>query len=102
MGGTVACGALPGITMAKCLFGDIEEWLERSNVRQVVIGYDNEDKSNPDLPGYQEEKWKRFDAEVWARFLARQLAKEGYEGKVCHLPDAWRNAAGQADWDGRL
>lgn len=102
LGSAGSFAALPGITMAKPLFGDIEEWLESTNVRQVVIGYDNEDKSNPELPGYQEDKWRRFDAQIWARYLARQLSKEGYEGKVCVLPDAWRNAAGKADWDGRM
>ena len=131
--GAVGAAALPGITMAKPLFSDIEEWLENlqaqyalitegefkagalwqtlngqeqtleyPQVRQVIIGYDNEDKGNPDMPGYQEEDWKRFDAEVWARYLARQVSKEGYEGKVAHLPDAWRDAKGKADWDGRL
>ena len=101
LGEEAAVGALPGITMAKPLFGDIEEWLESLEVRQVVMGYDNEDKSNPELPGYQEDAWRRFDAQIWARYLARQLAKEGYEAKVCVLPNEWRNAAGKADWDGR-
>ena len=88
--------------MAKMLFGDIEEWLEEIAVPQVVIAYDNEDKSNPKLPGYQEDKWKRFDAQIWARYLAARLLKEGYDGKVCVLPDEWRDELGKADWDGQL
>ena len=131
--GNIGVAALPGITMAKTLFGDVEEWLEDLRaqyaiitegefkaaalwqtmngqpttiecpaVRQVIVGYDNEDKSNPALPGYQEEDWKRHDAEVWARYLARQIAKEGYDGKVAHIPNEWRDARGKADWDDRL
>lgn len=131
--GPVAAAALPGITMAKPLFSDIEEWLEETRaiyavitegefkagalwqvlnsgdlqaeyppVRQVIVGYDNEDKSDPELPGYQEDKWKRYDAQIWARYLARQIGKEGYDARVCHLPDEWRDVKGKADWDGRL
>jgi hypothetical protein len=39
---------------------------------------------------------------VWARYLARRLAKEGYQSKVGHLPDDWRDNHGKADWDGAL
>jgi len=88
--------------MAKPLISDIEEWLDSSGVREVVVGYDNEEKSDEKRPGYTKDKRKRFDAHIWARFLARQLSKLGYEGKVCVLPDAWRDAKGKADWDGRL
>jgi hypothetical protein len=102
LGDIAAVGSLPGITMAKLLFGDVEEWLEKTDVRQVVVAYDNEDKTNPELPGYKREETKRFDAEVWGRYLARQLAKEGYDAKVGHLPHDWRDAHGKADWDGRL
>jgi hypothetical protein len=102
LGDVAACGALPGITMAKPLFGDIEEWLEETGVRQVLIGYDREEKGDPKLPAYQEDSWRRFDAQIWARYLARQLSKQGYDGKVCVLPKEWQNKEGKADWDGRL
>jgi hypothetical protein len=102
LGDVAACGALPGITMAKPLFGDIEEWLEESGVRQVIVGYDREEKGDEALPGYQEDSWRRFDAQIWARYLARQLSKQGYDGKVCVLPKEWQNKEGKADWDGRL
>ena len=98
----VTAAALPGITMVKTLFGEIVEWLETSQIRQVVIAYDNEEKGDPALPGHIKEKWKRFEAQVWARYLARLLGKEGYDPRVGLLPSAWRNAAGKADWDGRL
>ena len=102
LGDVAACGALPGITMAKPLFGDIEEWLEEIGVRQVIVGYDREEKGDEKLPGYQEDKWRRFDSQIWARYLARQLSKQGYDGKVCVLPKEWQNKEGKADWDGRL
>ena len=95
-------GALPGITMAKPLMGVLEDWLETTGVRQVVVGYDIEDKGDEKLPGYQREKHRRFDTHVWARYLARQLTRQGYEGKVCVLPDEWRDEKGKADWDGYL
>lgn len=124
-------GAVPGITMAKLLLPDIEEWLEDLTANQVVITegefkagalyqeldelptgtlarsvvvvYDNEDKRNPNLPGYQDEEWKQLEVEVWARFLANLIQREGYEASVGHLPDAWREpATGKADWDGYL
>ena len=101
-GDVAEIGALPGITMAKPLMGDLEDWLETTGVRQVVIGYDSEDKGDEKLPGYQREKHRRFDTHVWARYLARQLSRQGYEGKVCVLPDEWRDEKGKADWDGYL
>ena len=102
VGDVAEVGALPGITMAKPLMGDVEDWLETIGVRQVVVGYDNEEKGDEKLPGYQREKHRRFDAHVWARYLARQLSRQGYEGKVCVLPDEWRDEKGKADFDGYL
>jgi len=102
LGDVAEIGALPGITMAKLLIGDVEEWLETTVVRQVVVGYDNENKGDEKLSGYQREKQRRFDTHVWARYLARQLSRQGYEGKVCVLPDEWRDEKGKADWDGYL
>jgi hypothetical protein len=98
----VTVGALPGISMAKILFGDIEDWLLDAKVRAVVVAYDNEEKSDPKLPGYKEEKSDRFDAEVWARYLGRRLSREGFDAKVAHLPNDWRDERGKADWDGCL
>jgi len=101
-GARFECASLPGITMAKLLSSDVEEWLEDSGARQVVTAYDNEEKGDPKLPGFQTDKWKRYDAQVWARYLARQLGKVGYDSKVCLLPNTWRDPNGKADWDGYL
>lgn len=94
--------ALPGVTMAKMLFGDVEEWLEADDISTVIIGYDSEEKGNPKLPGFIEEEWKRYEPVAWARYLARQLDRAGYDGRICELPKDWRNAKGKADWDGYL
>jgi hypothetical protein len=98
LGDSTLIAALPGITMAKPLVGAVEEWLQMAGARQVVVVYDNENKGDETLPGYQREKHRRFDTHVWARYLARQLSKQGYEGKVGVLPDAWRDDKGNADW----
>ena len=98
-----AIAALPGISMSKPLWGDIEDLvIELGMRRQSIVVFDNEDKSTPGLPGYKEEKWKRFDSEVWARYLARRIARTGFTAKVGHLPNDWRDAKGKADWDGAL
>ena len=102
LGEDAEIGALPGITMAKPLIGDVEEWLEYVGVRQVVVGYDNENKEDENLPGYQREKYRRYDTHVWALYLAHQLNRQGFEAKFCVLPDAWRDEKGKSDWDGSL
>jgi hypothetical protein len=101
--GKALFAALPGITMSKQLWSDIEELVEKPGQgSQIIVVFDNEDKSTPGAPKYQEERWKRFDSEIWARYLARRLAGRGYTTKVGHLPDAWRDRNLKADWDGAL
>ena len=102
LGDTVSIAALPGITMAKPLFGEVQEWLETTGAQQVIVGYDSEDKGNATLPGFQADIHRRFDAQIWSRYLARQLSKDGYDARVCVMPDDWRDASGKTDWDGRL
>ena len=102
IGEQAAIAGLPGIAMAKQLFGDIEDWLYELSLRRVVVVFDNECKDNPNLPGFKEDPNKRHDAEVWARFLCNRIVLEGYDAMVGHLPDIWRDAKGKADWDGAL
>lgn len=103
LGGDAAVGSLPGISMSKQLLPDIEDWLSALGVRQVIVAFDNEEKGDPNLPGYKPEKWKRYDTEVWARYLAKRLTEAGYEAGLARLPNAWRDpATGKADWDGAL
>jgi hypothetical protein len=102
LGSEALVAALPGITMAKPLFGDVEDLLSDAGVRQAAVVYDNEEKADPKLPGFADKPWRRFDSEVWARYLCRQLAREGFDARVGHLPKEWRDARGKADWDGAL
>lgn len=102
IGEQAAIAGLPGIAMAKQLFGDIEDWLYDLGLRRVIVAFDNECKDNPNFPGFKEDPNKRYDAEVWARFLCNRIALEGYDSLVGHLPDAWRDAKGKCDWDGAL
>jgi len=95
--------ALPGIAMSKPSWGDILDIVEAvGQHRQVVVVFDNEDKSIQGKPKYQPDPLKRHDSEVWARYLAGRLNKEGYNAKVGHLPNEWRDANGKADWDGAM
>jgi hypothetical protein len=52
---TAAIAALPGITMSKPLWGDILDLVEgMGQQRQVVVVFDNEDKSTRGTPRFQE------------------------------------------------
>jgi hypothetical protein len=96
--------ALPGITMSKLLWGEIVDWLrdELPYGRPVITVFDNEDKATEGLPGYKAVEWKRHDSQLWARYLAWRLSKEGFSATVATLPNDWRDASGKADWDGAL
>lgn len=102
-GVSAAVAAIPGIQQAKNfeVMEQIKGWLESIGAKRVVIGYDNEEKGDPALPGYQPDPKQRHDATIWARYLAISLSYDWSAG-VCTLPNAWRNASGKADWDGVL
>lgn len=104
LGSTWAVVAIPGITMIKNLdvWGDILVYLQRLNARKVVFAFDNEEQTNPGLPYYKSHLDDRYEAEAWARVGAVRVENEGYDGKVAHLPDDWRNEQGKADWDSAL
>ena len=107
LGGAVAMAALPGITNAKPMHSEIVDWLDETfkglaRSPQVVVCYDNEEKADPKLASFKREEWKRYEAEVWARLLAKRLAAEGFDARVAHLPVEWRDEKGKADWDGAL
>lgn len=100
----VAVAAIPGITMSKhwLVEEEIRKLLKTTKPRTVIVGFDNEEKGDPSLPGYKLDRRKRFDAEIWARYLAEKCRKEGYSGRVVRIPDGWRDAFGKADWDDAL
>ncbi|HEX3800287.1 MAG TPA: DNA translocase FtsK [Verrucomicrobiae bacterium] len=96
--------ALPGISFAKnyeCR-QVLDDWLMQVHCRHVIVGFDNEEKGDPKLASYKKERDNRFDSIIWARYLATDLARKLHiRAEVCILPNAWRNAQGKADWDGR-
>lgn len=104
LGASWAVAAVPGITMIKNLdvWGDVLVWLQRLGVEEVIFVFDNEEQTNPAQPYYKPHLEDRFVAEVWARVGAIRLDKEGYQARVGHLPDEWRNEQGKVDWDSAL
>lgn len=83
---------------------DTVEFLKRNKIREVVVVFDNEDKSDKPFP-------KRFLAETLARFTALTLEDHGFKALFGVLPDGWmeggtlsgsKRSGGKADWDGRL
>lgn len=105
--------AIPGISMVRedspgsfGILTDLWEWLKRSKVRVVVVVFDNEDKSLR-IP----DRRRRYDSEIWARYLAILAEKRGYKARVGHLPTEWMEGGkvvdgamvgGKADWDSAL
>ena len=100
-----AC-ALPGIQMSRKaeVFEDLEFFLTRATDKakpQVIVAFDSEEKGDPLLPGYKEQKSKRFDTPLYAIYLAKLLHGMGFPAEVAWLPNVYR-LAGKADWDGVL
>jgi len=101
--------AIPGVSMCRDdspgTYGLVQElfaYLRGVGAKQVIVAFDNEDKSNPKLPSYKEDPRKRYDTQIWAYYLATLLERRGYETRVAWLPNAWRSENGKADWDGVL
>ncbi len=101
----VGVAALPGIYFAKHfeIREELDEWLRAVKCRRVIVAYDFEDKGNPKFKdAYQSDPRKRFDSQIWARYLATDLSKKLHiRGEVCVLPKEWQQD-GKADWDGAL
>lgn len=100
-GGPMAVGAMPGITFCK-REGEtwrvrylLDTWIESLGIRDVVVAYDNQDRSGKAVA-------KRFDAVVYALWLAKDLCRQGVRGRWAQIPDSERDAEGKADWDGVL
>jgi len=101
--GRAGVAALPGIQQGRnyTVLEELKEWLHDDCApEKIVVAFDSEEKGDPKLPGFKPEKGKRFDAEVYARYLAIKLEQSFCAARVCHLPKSWRNANGKADWDG--
>ena len=99
------CG-LPGIQQFQniAVENELIDYLNDVNPTEVVIVFDNEEKGDPNLKGYNKDFEKRFDSIIYARVLAEKLEKWFPQKiiKVGNLPDEWRDENGKADWDGVL
>ncbi len=109
LGGLVHAVALPGISMARDdsagsypLVQDLHAELKRVGVKRVAVVFDNEEKGDPKLASFKADDHKRYDTQIWSRYLAISLAAKNYDAKVGWLPDSWRDEKGKADWDGAL
>ncbi len=100
--------AVPGITFLKnpAFRKELVEIIHRFNISDLVVIYDNEDKSDTKLASYNPDPWKRHDAEVWARYACSNLhfevSEHGGRARIGYLKDEWRNSQGKADFDGWL
>jgi hypothetical protein len=102
--GRIGVAALPGISQAKNYFviGGLKEWLRwHCAAERIVVAFDNQEKGDPRLPGFKPDKRKRFDADIWARYLGTILEQQFCATRICRLPDEWRDENGKADWDGQ-
>ncbi len=101
----VGVAGLPGIYFAKHfkVREELDEWLRAVQCRRVIVAHDREEKGDPAFKDiYQPDPRKRFDAQIWARYLATDLSKKLHiRGEVCVLPAGWMKN-GKADWDGAL
>jgi hypothetical protein len=104
-GGKAGVAALPGIQQSKnyAIFEELKDWLKNDcRPEKLIVAFDNEEKGDAKLPGFKPDKRKRFDAEIWARYLAYTLEQSFCLTRICRLPDNWRDANGNADWDSAL
>lgn len=95
--------ALPGISFARHfnMREELHAWLRKVRCNRVVVCFDNEEKGDPNLPGYKSDYRKRLDATKYARYLAMDLShKLQLKGEVATIPSKWRDSKGKADWDG--
>ncbi|HEY1170997.1 MAG TPA: DNA translocase FtsK [Verrucomicrobiae bacterium] len=103
-GSKVGWCALPGISQSKnpAVWSALIAYIREVNPKHVIVGFDSEEKGDPALASFKPDKKKRYDAIIWARYLAEKLARDGWDGRVCLLPKEWRDEKGKADWDGVL
>jgi hypothetical protein len=99
------CG-LPGIQQFKNIFieNDLKDFLVDAGPRKVVVVFDSEEKSNPDLPGYNQLFERRYDSDIYSLVLTERIKIWLPTAKVQMgmLPSDWRDDSGKADWDGVL
>jgi hypothetical protein len=94
----IPAAATPGIQMPRndAFFEAMVERFREAGIRDIIVCYDNEDKSHKADP------WKRHDAEVYALYVCHALRAKGFHTSHLTLPNEWRDESGKADWDGAL
>lgn len=102
--------AVPGISsfvgdkQAGKKFVEFYESLAIEGIRDIIIIFDNEDKSNPELPKYKEEPDKRYDVQYYAYLMCLKFNEYGgdIDCRIAWIPDKYRNSEGKADIDSLL
>jgi DNA primase len=96
------CIAVPGISsFTGEHYPRLIEFLSNNQIKQIIIIFDNENKSDPTLKSYKSDVNDRFDTAYYAYVLAKMLNKDGFTTAIGTLPDPWR-IDGKADIDGAL
>ena len=100
--------AVPGIQFVKLkgetwkVAHEVREFITRNGATHATVVFDNEEKGWPQLPGYQPNVERRFDAVAYGLFLARDFRKQKIHGHFAMIPDEHRDAKGKADFDGAI
>lgn len=96
---------LPGISsFGGAYFEGLAKTLLDRGVHNVVVLFDNEDKSSPKSPRYKKTAKDRWETPFWAYSMARQLNEfnERFNARVAWIPNRFRDESGKADIDGLL
>jgi DNA primase len=94
--------AVPGTSsFSREHFPRLLELLSKHKVKKIYVVFDNEIKSDPNLPKYKENPLDRYDTQFYSYLMAKKLNHEGYDTRVCWLPDSWR-VDGKIDLDGAV
>lgn len=101
--------AIPGITFVrnKAFRKELLDLLRRFAVTDLIICFDNEVKDDPKFADrYKPDPWDRWDAQMWAEYIATDLTKEYFRPhrgtvRIGILPDNLREN-GKADFDSAL
>ncbi len=92
---------IPGIaSFSQTHFPRITAFLNKYQVKRIVIIFDNEVKDDPQYTNrYKENPIDRYDTQFYAAYMAYRLTKESFETVIGWLPDGWR-VDGKIDIDG--
>lgn len=93
---------IPGVaSFSKKNFGQMTHTLKNLECEEVTICFDNEVKDNKDFPNYKKDFKARYDTQIWAYIMAKQLEAAKIKVTIATLKNEWR-VHGKADIDGVL